>query len=221
MVFRPIGLLESWKPASYYLSLAKRSAVAVKTSTTVTRSDGCAQYHVFEFQSSADLINAQKAKLLQRQVLPLKLSVSLSEALEQPAVVEAAVEDALHERRRAQMRALYDSDKKAERSAVQGSRRTAADWPKQSPDAAAAAAPARVRAAMAVTSYGCTSPHESERLRAAKTHMALALAPPAHTPTPARWPQPQPASLTAKEGGQAFPDVGSEWGGAGWLAPCA
>ena len=219
MVFRPIGLLESWKPASYYLSLAKKSAVAVETSATVTRSDGCAQYHVIEFQSTADLLNAQKARFLERQVLSLKLSVSLSEALEQPSVMEAAIENAIEERRRAQMRALYEYDKKqAERSAIQRSGRTAAYRPMQS--AEAAPVPARVRgAAMAVTSWGCSSADECERLRAAKTHMAAAPAAPAHAGYPARCPQSRPAGRTV-EVGQAFRDVGQEWGGAG-LAPCA
>ena len=220
MVFRPIGLLESWKPASYYLGLAKRSAVAVETSTTVTRSDGCAQYHVFEFQTSADLINAQKAKLLERQVLPLMLSASLSEALEQPAVMQAAVDDALEERRRVQMRALFEYDKKqAQKSATQRSRRAAAVQPKQSAEGAPAS-PRVHGAAMAVTSYGCTSPDESERLRAAKAHMAAAPAAPADAGGPARCLEPRPASRTGGEGRRALRDAGPEWGGVG-LPPCA
>ena len=143
---------------------------------TVTRSDGCAQYHIIEFQSTCDILNAQTARLLEREVLSLDLGMSLDEALQDLVLMETAIDSALAERRTVQMRRLRNNGKRSI-DARRISSAVASDVSRPSSTSAAASVPVSFDTAKAaVTSYGSLSAIERERLKEAKAHMAAAAA---------------------------------------------
>jgi hypothetical protein len=167
----PTGMLESWKPASYFRNLAKRSNVAIERIITISRADGCAQYHVIEFQSSGDLINAQLARLLERDILSLNLRMPLAEALHHPSVMESAIDSALAERRKMELRRLRQRNNiKQQRSKLDAKPR-----PQHAHHVVDVGADDRVSSRV-VTSFGCASASECAMLRQAKAHMAAAAA---------------------------------------------
>jgi hypothetical protein len=172
MSFNPTGILESWKPASYFRHLAKKANVAIERIITVSRTDGRAQYHVLEFQSSSDMINAQMARLLERDILTLNLRMPLMEALDHPCVMDAAIDNALAARRRMEMRRLHQRGMTKQLR----SKRETGQAPRPQPINVEAGDNDGDEDAKVVTSFGCASADECARLRQAKAHMAAAAA---------------------------------------------